>query len=93
MAVGGTGVQVGAPGGGGGCVAVGMDIDIFYGEKTGDEYPYRYPFGPKGMDEMRRFVKNAGRKYGVSPDQKAILSEPDWIHVMDLARAFITTLG
>jgi isopentenyl diphosphate isomerase/L-lactate dehydrogenase-like FMN-dependent dehydrogenase len=40
-----------------GCVAVGTDIDVFYGEKTGDEPPYRYSLGPKTMDEMRRFVE------------------------------------
>ncbi len=40
-----------------GCVAVGMDIDVFYGEKTGDEPPFRYSLGPKGMEEMHRFVE------------------------------------
>ncbi|MFN8455136.1 MAG: alpha-hydroxy acid oxidase [Anaerolineae bacterium] len=40
-----------------GCIAVGMDIDVFYGEKTGDEYPYRYPFGRKSLDELRSFVE------------------------------------
>ena len=40
-----------------GCLAVGMDIDVFYGEKTGDEPPFRYSLGPKSMDEMRRFVE------------------------------------
>lgn len=40
-----------------GCIAVGMDIDVFYGEKTGDEPPYRYSLGPKTLDEMHRFVE------------------------------------
>jgi isopentenyl diphosphate isomerase/L-lactate dehydrogenase-like FMN-dependent dehydrogenase len=40
-----------------GCIAVGMDVDVFYGEKTGDEYPYRYPFGLKSLEELSRFVE------------------------------------
>lgn len=40
-----------------GCVAVGIDIDVFFGEKTGDEPPYRYSLGPKSMEEMRKFVE------------------------------------
>jgi isopentenyl diphosphate isomerase/L-lactate dehydrogenase-like FMN-dependent dehydrogenase len=63
-----------------GCVAVGMDIDIFYGEKTGDEYPYRYPFGPKAMDEMRRFVEATHLPFIV----KGVLSVSDALKCQEI---------
>lgn len=56
-----------------GCIAVGMDIDVFYGEKTGDEPPYRYSLGPKSMDEMRRFVEATNLPFIV----KGVLSVSD----------------
>jgi isopentenyl diphosphate isomerase/L-lactate dehydrogenase-like FMN-dependent dehydrogenase len=63
-----------------GCVAVGMDIDVFYGEKTGDEYPYRYPFGPKSMDELRRFVAATNLPFII----KGVLSVSDALKCRDL---------
>lgn len=63
-----------------GCVAVGMDIDIFYGEKTGDEYPYRYPFGPKSMDEMHRYVEATKLPFIV----KGVLSVADALKCQEI---------
>jgi hypothetical protein len=63
-----------------GCIAVGMDIDIFYGEKTGDEYPYRYPFGPKRMDEMRRYIEATNLPFIV----KGVLSVSDALKCKEL---------
>ncbi len=63
-----------------GCVAVGMDIDIFYGEKTGDEYPFRYPFGPKSMEEMRRFVEATNLPFIV----KGVLSVSDALKCQEI---------
>ena len=40
-----------------GCIAVGMDIDVFFGEKSGDEPPERYSLGPQTMDQMHRYVE------------------------------------
>jgi 4-hydroxymandelate oxidase len=40
-----------------GCIAVGMDIDVFFGEKTGDEPAFRYSLGPQSMEQMHRYVE------------------------------------
>ena len=56
-----------------GCVAVGVDIDVFFGEKTGDEEPYRYSLGPKSMDDMRQFVEATDLPFIV----KGVLSVSD----------------
>lgn len=56
-----------------GCIAVGMDTDVFYGEKTGDEYPYRYPFGLKSLEELHRFVEATSLPFIV----KGVLSVSD----------------
>ncbi len=56
-----------------GCVAVGMDVDVFFGEKTHDEPPFRYSLGPKTMEEMRRFVEATSLPFIV----KGVLSKQD----------------
>src|SRR5207247_2050938 len=72
-----------------GCVAVGMDIDVFYGEKTGDEPPYRYSLGPKTMDEMRRFVKATRLPFVV----KGVLSVHDALKCKEIgARGIVVSL-
>jgi 4-hydroxymandelate oxidase len=38
-----------------GCVAVGMDVDVFFLEKAWDEVPGPATLGHKTMDDMRRF--------------------------------------
>ena len=63
-----------------GCVAVGMDIDVFYGEKTDDENPYRYPFGPKSMDEMAKFVEVTNLPFIV----KGVLSVSDALKCQEI---------
>jgi len=63
-----------------GCIAVGMDIDVFYGEKTGDEPPYRYSLGPKSMEEMRRFVEATSLPFIV----KGVLSVSDALKCQEI---------
>ena len=63
-----------------GCVAVGIDIDVFYGEKTDDENPYRYPFGPKTMDEMAKFVEVTNLPFIV----KGVLSVSDALKCQEI---------
>ncbi len=38
-----------------GAVGIGIDMNCFYGEKVGDEWPYRVAQGPKTVAEMRRY--------------------------------------
>ncbi len=38
-----------------GALAIGVDIDCFYGEKVGDEWPYGIPLGPKTVQQLRRY--------------------------------------
>jgi 4-hydroxymandelate oxidase len=63
-----------------GCVAVGMDIDVFYGEKTGDEYPFRYPFGPQTMEQMQRYVEATNLPFIV----KGVLSVDDALKCQEI---------
>ena len=63
-----------------GCIAVGLDIDVFYGEKTGDEPPYRYSLGPKTMEEMRRFVEATNLPFIV----KGVLSVQDALKCQEI---------
>jgi hypothetical protein len=63
-----------------GCIAVGMDIDVFYGEKTGDEPPYRYSLGPKTLEEMHRFVEATSLPFIV----KGVLSVHDALKCQEI---------
>ena len=63
-----------------GCIAVGIDIDVFYGEKTGDEPPYRYSLGPKTMEEMRRFADATSLPFIV----KGVLSAQDAVKCQEI---------
>ena len=63
-----------------GCIAVGTDIDVFFGEKTGDEPPYRYSLGPKSMEEMRQFVEATKLPFIV----KGILSVADALKCQEI---------
>ena len=56
-----------------GCIAVGMDIDVFFGEKTGDEPPYRYALGPQALELMEQYVAATDLPFIV----KGVLSEHD----------------
>jgi isopentenyl diphosphate isomerase/L-lactate dehydrogenase-like FMN-dependent dehydrogenase len=71
-----------------GCIAVGVDIDVFYGEKTGDEEPYRYSLGPKSMDQMRQFVEATGLPFVV----KGVLSVQDALKCKEIgARGIVVS--
>jgi isopentenyl diphosphate isomerase/L-lactate dehydrogenase-like FMN-dependent dehydrogenase len=71
-----------------GCIAVGMDIDVFYGEKTGDEPPYRYSLGPKTMEEMQQFVEATSLPFIV----KGVLSVHDAIKCQEIgARGIVVS--
>lgn len=71
-----------------GCIAVGMDIDVFYGEKTGDEYPYRYPFGLKSLEELHRFVEATSLPFVV----KGVLSVSDALKCREIgAKAIVVS--
>lgn len=71
-----------------GAVAVGMDIDVFYGEKTGDEDPYRYSLGPKSLEEMRRFVEATKLPFIV----KGVLSVADALKCKEMgARGIVVS--
>lgn len=38
-----------------GAIAVGVDMNCFYGEKVGDEWPYQIPQAAKTVEQMRRY--------------------------------------
>jgi len=40
-----------------GCIAVGMDVDSFFGEKAHDEVPGPPELAHKGLDQLRRFIE------------------------------------
>lgn len=65
-----------------GAVAVGMDVDFFYGRKDGSA---PVPMGPKSLAEMERFVKSTKLPFVL----KGILSETDAHKALNIGAAGI----
>src|SRR5207245_2012432 len=63
-----------------GCVAVGMDVDVFFLEKAWDEVPGPDLLGHKTLDDMRRFRAATKLPFVI----KGVLSAHDARHACDL---------
>ena len=63
-----------------GCVAVGMDVDVFFLEKAWDEVPGPDILGHKTLDDMRRFRAATKLPFVI----KGVLSAHDARHARDL---------
>ena len=71
-----------------GCIAVGMDIDVFFSEKTGDEPPDRYSLGPQTMEQMHRYVEATNLPFIV----KGVLSVHDALKSQEIgAKAIVVS--
>lgn len=56
-----------------GCVAVGMDVDFFFGGKRRDDLIMPEPFSPKSLKQLRRYVESVSLPFIV----KGVLSRED----------------
>ncbi|MGB9867401.1 MAG: alpha-hydroxy acid oxidase [Bacillota bacterium] len=56
-----------------GCVAVGMDVDFFFGGKRQDEMIMPHPFAPKSMKQLRKYIESVSVPFIV----KGVLSRED----------------
>jgi 4-hydroxymandelate oxidase len=63
-----------------GCVAVGMDVDVFFLEKAWDEVPGPEILGHKTLDDMRRFRAATKLPFVI----KGVLSARDARYALDL---------
>lgn len=56
-----------------GCIAVGMDVDFFFGGKRRDALIMPHPFGPKTLADLKRYVQSVRVPFVV----KGVLSVED----------------